>query len=292
MSHAAEFRDFNRYYTQRIGLLTDRYMGADRPLSESRVLFEIGSGADVRDLRARLELDSGYLSRLLRSLEGQGLITVRAADGDRRIRTAALTPAGDAALADMNSRATDVADDLLSALDQPQQDRLIDAMAQVRRLLRLAGIDVAVAEATSAPARACLSAFADEMRARVPEGYDDGELVDADELTAPRGALLIATEHGRAVGCAALRRLDDDGVGEVRHMWVRSDARGIGLGHRLLREVELHAAAMGMHALRLGTNSALREALAMYRTRGYVEIPPYDGDIHVHHAFEKALRTG
>ena len=84
-------RDFNRYYTRRLGILSDRYLGQDRTLGEARLLFEIGATADVRDLRTRLGLDSGYLSRLLRSLERQRLIRVRAHPSDGRARVAELT---------------------------------------------------------------------------------------------------------------------------------------------------------------------------------------------------------
>jgi DNA-binding MarR family transcriptional regulator len=87
-------RDFNRYYTRRLGVLSDRYLGQDRTLGEARLLFEIGATADVRDLRIRLGLDSGYLSRLLRSLERQRLVRVHAHPSDGRARVAELTPAG------------------------------------------------------------------------------------------------------------------------------------------------------------------------------------------------------
>ena len=77
-THADALRGFNRFYTSAIGVITDRYLGQDRPLGEARLLFEIGAGgASVRDLRSTLDLDAGYLSRLLRSLQGQGLVQVR-----------------------------------------------------------------------------------------------------------------------------------------------------------------------------------------------------------------------
>src|SRR5215210_1618983 len=91
----AQVRRFNRVVTQRVGALDDRFLARDRPLGEARVLWEIGAGGcDVRALRERLGLDSGYLSRLLRSLEADGLVTVRPGVADRRVRIAALTAAG------------------------------------------------------------------------------------------------------------------------------------------------------------------------------------------------------
>src|SRR5918997_5767331 len=101
----AEVRRFNRLVTKRAGALEDHFLGRDRPLGESRVLFEIGArGADLRDLRARLGLDSGYLSRLVQSLASAGLVTLRAGPGDERVRRADLTPAGLAEVAEMDRR--------------------------------------------------------------------------------------------------------------------------------------------------------------------------------------------
>src|ERR1700704_2964254 len=88
-------RRFNRVVTQRVRALDDRFLARDRPLGEARVLWEIGDdGCDVRSLRARLDLDSGYLSRLLRALEEGGLITVKPSGSDRRVRTVQLTKRG------------------------------------------------------------------------------------------------------------------------------------------------------------------------------------------------------
>src|ERR671919_812052 len=93
----SQVRRFNRVVTQRVGALDDRYLARDRPLGEARVLWEIGDdGSDVRTLRSRLGLDSGYLSRLLRSLEASGLVTVEPGEPDKRVRTARLTPSGSA----------------------------------------------------------------------------------------------------------------------------------------------------------------------------------------------------
>ena len=82
-----QVRRFNRIVTERVGALNDRFLGRDRPLGEARLLWEIGSGGgELRQLRASLGLDSGYVSRLLRSLEDDGLIEVSQAEGDRRVR--------------------------------------------------------------------------------------------------------------------------------------------------------------------------------------------------------------
>ncbi|MEV6602047.1 bifunctional helix-turn-helix transcriptional regulator/GNAT family N-acetyltransferase [Actinoplanes sp. NPDC051346] len=274
-------RDFNRYYTRRIGVLTDRYLGQRRSLGEARLLFEIGAGAEVRELRARLGLDSGYLSRLLRSLEAEGLIRVDPQPDDRRLRVAELTDAGAQELDDLDARSREAVDALLRPLTVVQRERLVAAQDQVRRLLRLAAVDIQRVDDASGIARACLRTYADELADRFPEGYDAATLTPPGQL-----ALLVAWDEGEAVGCVAWRRLGPK-VAEVRHLWVGVRARGIGLGRRLLQEIEADAAAHGFTMIRLGTHRALTEAIALYRSSGYREIEPYDDSPYNQVAFEK-----
>lgn len=264
-------RDFNRFYTRRLGVLTDRYLGQDRPLSEARLLFEIGERADVRELRARLGLDSGYLSRLLRSLQDQDLVRTRAHPADRRVRIAELTDAGRRERADLDARSRAGISELLGRLSAGQRRQLLDAQEQIRRLLRLTAVTVRAAG--TAVARQCLEAYAAELADRFPEGYDRAALVDPGELTGDAGAMLAAYEEDQPVGCGAWQRLGAD-TAELRHLWVAPRARGLGLGRRLLDSLEADAAAHAVTTLRLGTHTALTEAIALYRACGYREIEP------------------
>src|SRR5918997_6904625 len=110
----AAVRRFNRTITQRVGALDDRFLAMDRPLAAARLLWEIGpNGAEVRGLRTRLNLDSGHASRLLRSLESDGLVTVRPGVGDGRVRTAYLTEAGRVERALLDQRSDELARSLL-----------------------------------------------------------------------------------------------------------------------------------------------------------------------------------
>jgi DNA-binding MarR family transcriptional regulator len=131
-----QVRRFNRAVTERIGVLNDHFLGLERPLGEARLLWEIGlGGCEVRLLRSRLGLDSGYLSRLLRSLESAGLVTLTASDADRRIRVASLTVAGRAECAVLDERADEHAQSLLRPLSSRQRERLVGAMREVETLL-------------------------------------------------------------------------------------------------------------------------------------------------------------
>src|SRR5579859_7441028 len=131
-----QVRRFNRTVTQRVGALDDSYLARARPLGQARVLWEIGpDGRRVRELRRRLDLDSGYLSRLLRALEADGLVVVEADPADARLRTVRLTPAGRVEYAELDRRSDELATAILHPLSAPQRDRLTSAMAEVERLL-------------------------------------------------------------------------------------------------------------------------------------------------------------
>src|SRR5262245_60754110 len=168
-----QVRRFNRTVTQRIGALNDSYLSRSRPLGQARLLWEIGTDTrQVRALRSRLDLDSGYLSRLLRALEADGLVTVDADPGDGRIRTARLTPTGRAEHAELNRRSDELAAAILGPLSDKQRDRLVTAMAEVERLLTASMVDVAVTDPRHPYARHCLRAYFAELAQRFDGGFD------------------------------------------------------------------------------------------------------------------------
>jgi DNA-binding MarR family transcriptional regulator/GNAT superfamily N-acetyltransferase len=286
-----QIRSFNRTVTQRVGALSDAFLGRGRPLGQARLLWEIGpAGSDVRALRARLELDSGYLSRLLRSLAADGLVDVRPSRSDGRVRTAHLTSRGLAERAELDRRADDVAASILRPLADGQQARLITAMAEVERLLAASAVRVSVCDPRHPHARFCEQAYFAELARRFEAGFDPAHSHTASvaDLTPPAGLLLVATLHGEPAGCGALRFHGGDPA-EVKRMWVSPARRGLGLGRRLLAELEAHAAANGACVLRLETNRSLAEAISLYRTAGYREVAPFNGEPYAHHWFEKTL---
>jgi DNA-binding MarR family transcriptional regulator/GNAT superfamily N-acetyltransferase len=284
-------RRFNRTVTQRIGALDDAFLARGRPLGQARVLWEIGAaGRDVRALRERLDLDSGYLSRLLRGLERDGLVRVERSGADGRVRTAWLTEAGLAERATLDRLSDDAAAALLAPLSGGQRARLVTAMAEVERLLTASAVDVAPCPPGHAHARFCLRAYFAELARRFDHGFDPALSISAAdaEMTSPAGVLLVATLHAEPVGCGALK-FRGDAAAEVKRMWVAPSARGLGLGRRLLGELEAHAAARGVRTLRLETNRALGEAIGLYRAAGYREVAPFNDEHYADHWFEKIL---
>jgi DNA-binding MarR family transcriptional regulator len=285
-------RRFNRLVTQRVGALDDHFLGRDRPLGASRLLFEIGSGgADLRDLRRRVGLDSGYLSRLVKRLEREGLIRLRPGADDERVREARLTPKGRRELQLMNARSDDVAQGLLTPLTPPQQARLVAAMDEVYRLLYLAGLRIERVDPAGADARWCVAQYFGELDRRFEAGFDPGRSLPADdaELVPPQGAFLVAIIDGEVVAGGAVKRIAR-ATGSIKRMWVSETVRGLGIGRRMLEALERQAGELGLTTVRLETNGALKEAIQLYRTAGYAEVPAFNSDPYAQHWFEKRLR--
>jgi ribosomal protein S18 acetylase RimI-like enzyme len=284
-------RRFNRTVTQRVGALQSGYLARDRSLGASRVLWEIGpEGREVRDLRACLDLDSGYLSRLLRTLERGGLAVTGSDRADGRVRTVRLTPAGVAERALLDERSDALARSLVEPLNDGQRARLLEAMTTVEHLLTAGLVEVRIEDPAGADARWCIESYFATLRERFDDGFDPEASIRADarDLTPPRGLLLLARLHGRPIGCGALK-LHGAEAAEIKRMWVAPEARGLGLGRRLLSELEAEAAARGATAARLETNRSLGEAVSLYRSAGYVEVPAFNDEPYAHHWFQKRL---
>lgn len=287
----AQVRRFNRLVTQRVGALDDHFLGRNRPLGESRLLYEIGpTGTDLRTLRERLGLDSGYVSRLIEGLRREGLVAIGRGTRDGRVRTARWTPAGRREVQLMDRRADQVAVGLLESLPEERRGRLVEAMTEVHRLLRLAGLRVERVNPASPAARACVENYFVELDRRFEHGFNPGASLPAEDrdLMPPRGAFLIASIDGEPVACGAVK-LISSGVGSLKRMWVGESVRGLGIGRRMLEVLEQEARGLGITTLRLETNRTLQEAIRLYRSAGYAEVPAFNADPYANHWFEKTL---
>ncbi len=290
----AQVRSFNRVVSERVGALNDHYLARDRPLGEARVLWEIGAdGSDVRSLRSRLDLDSGYLSRLLRSLEGDGLITVEPGETDKRVRTARLTEAGLVERSILDRRSDELARSFLAPLNDPQRERLVTAMSDVERLLTAAVVEIELVDPAHPHARHCVRQYFAELDQRFDGGFDPSASIpaDDDELRPPAGLLLVARLRSEPIGCGALKFHGTEPA-ELKRMWVARSARGLGIGRRILAELEAEAIRCGTRVVRLETNGSLTEAIALYRSSGFVEVDPFNDEPYAHHWFEKRLPPG
>jgi DNA-binding MarR family transcriptional regulator/GNAT superfamily N-acetyltransferase len=290
-SQIAQVRSFNRLVTQRLGALDESYLKRGRPLGQARLIYEIGEeGADLGALRDRLRLDSGYLSRLLRALEAQRLIVLRASPDDKRRRRVVLTAKGARERATYDRLSDQLASAMLEPLDESRRERLVRAMSEVERLIRSACVEVAIDSPESDAARLCLAGYLREIDERFEHGFDlaNSPTPPPSEMTPPSGAFVVARLFGEPVGCGGLKQVSDR-VGEIKRVWTSPTARGLGVARKVIGELEALARKMGLERLRLDTNRALTEAHALYRREGYREITPFNDNPYAHHWFEKRL---
>jgi DNA-binding MarR family transcriptional regulator len=287
-----QIRRFNRIVTERVGALDDRFLGRARSLGEARLLWEIGpDGCEVRLLRCRLRLDSGYLSRLLRALEAAGLVKVSADAADRRVRVARLTGAGLRERETLDERSDEFARSLLAPLNVEQRRRLLAAMREVERILTAARIEIRPVDPEHRDAVYCLAEYVAELNRRSSRGFDPsvGATALPHEVRPPAGQFFVAYLHGEAIGCGAVKH-HSDAPAEIKRMWIAPRARGLGLGRRLLETLETCATAGGARVAHIETSAVLTEALALYRSAGWAEVPAFNDEPFADHWLEKSLR--
>jgi DNA-binding MarR family transcriptional regulator/GNAT superfamily N-acetyltransferase len=290
-SQIERVRSFNRLVTRQIGVLDDSYLGRGRPLGQARLLFEIGpEGRDLRALRERLGLDSGYLSRLLASLSAEGLVDTEQDPEDGRRRRVVLTQKGCEEWAAYDALSDAFAQSVLGPLGAAQRERLVKAMSEIEGLMTAAAIRIEPASPDSAEAAMCLDAYFAELNKRFETGFDPGKGGPSSGTSAAPHILsfLLARLDDRPVGCGVLQRLDAR-TGEIKRMWVAPDARGLGIARRLLEALEKAAQEAGLRRVRLDTNGTLAEAQALYRKAGYREIERYNDNPYADFWFEKEL---
>jgi DNA-binding MarR family transcriptional regulator len=251
----ATVRSFNRTVTQRIGVLDQEYLSRGRSLGASRLLWEIGrAGCDVRRLRARLRLDSGYLSRLLRALESDALVEVFAGNDDQRVRFARLTDDGLRELDQLDRLSDELAASMLAPLDERRRQQLLEAVATVDRLLTAGMVTIDVADPRGDDARFCMESYFAELDSRFEDGFEQGlsTSVDYTEFAEPTGLLLTARLGDDPIGCGALKFHDGEPP-DIKRMWIAPSARGLGVGRRLLSALEQQAAQRGSRPIAVWT---------------------------------------
>ncbi len=274
----AAVREFNRFYTRLIGVLDEGLLQTSFSLTEARVIFELGQHGpvDVADLRAELDLDAGYLSRLLARFDAAGLVTRERSAVDARRQVAALTPQGRAAYAELNERSDGQIRGLLGKLGDEQQRRLVGAMGAVRAVL---------GGATRADALVLRPPYPGEYGWIVQRhgalycqeyGWDNRfealvAVIVAGYLKQPdpkREAVWIAETDGQPVGCVACVR-KDDATARLRLLLVEPSARGCGVGARLVAECMRFARHAGYTDMTLFTFDVLDQARRIYQRAGF-----------------------
>jgi GNAT superfamily N-acetyltransferase len=179
---------------------------------------------------------------------------------------------------------------MLEPLRPNDQKRLVDAMAEVERLLTASLVRIDPADPAHRDAQRCRHAYFAEIDRRFEEGFDETTSRPAgpELFRPPAGWFLVASLWGEPVGCGGLK-LPSREPAEIKRMWVAESARGLGIGRRLLSSLEEEARARGKRRIRLDTNKHLHEAIAMYRAAGYEEVAPFNDEPYAHLWFEKQM---
>jgi DNA-binding MarR family transcriptional regulator len=289
--HVQTFRQFQRVVTREVGALQDDFLGRGRPFGASRLLWEMGDGpVEVATLRERLGLDAAYVSRLLRSLEAEGLVATGPSPTDARAKVVARTPAGADEAALLDRLSDDAAGSLLDGLDPTERAEVDRAARTLARVLTRRHLAIEIVDPQSRDAQWCVSQFFAEIDALFDSGYDPSKavVVGSADLTPPQGAFLVARLHGQPVGCGGVK-LPDGEPAFLKRMWVAPSARGLGVAGLLLDRLESLAIAAGSPAVTLDTNSLLTAAGRLYEKRGYRQVPDFNGEPHADRWYRKEL---
>jgi DNA-binding MarR family transcriptional regulator/N-acetylglutamate synthase-like GNAT family acetyltransferase len=290
VDRVAAVRAFNRFYTGRLGILGEGFLRTPHSLTEARVLYELGHRdvVEVAELRRELEIDAGYLSRLLSRLEDQALVTRARSQEDGRRQRVRLTERGAAAFAELDRRSAAEIGELLEGLGEERQRRLVAAMQAIAGLLD----DDPRADAAvvlRAPHPGDYGWIVHRHGAQYAEEYDWDESFEAlvarivadyaEHHDPKREAAWIAEVDGEPVGCVLCVR-KDDATAQLRLLLVDPRARGRGIGGRLIDECLRFARRAGYEEIVLWTNDVLHDARRLYERAGFELV-----DSGEHHAF-------
>jgi DNA-binding MarR family transcriptional regulator/GNAT superfamily N-acetyltransferase len=283
----ADLRRFNRFYTQKIGVLLGGFLKSPFPLTEARVLYELAREEPLTATRlgAQLGLDPGYLSRILRSFERRGLIRRTPSQSDRRLGLLSLTAQGQTAFAPLDARSRDQVGAMLHDLPEHEQIRLVAAAGTIERLLDPASGDRApyLLRAHRPGDMGWITQrhgalYAQEYRWDIQFEALVAEIVAKFIRTFDprRECCWIAEKDGENVGSVVLVK-DAAGVAKLRLLLVEPRARGLGIGARLVQECLRFARQAGYRAVRLWTNSVLVAARRLYQREGFrlIEAQPH-----------------
>jgi DNA-binding MarR family transcriptional regulator/ribosomal protein S18 acetylase RimI-like enzyme len=270
-------RQFNRFYTARLGLLRRRHLDGDFPLTEARILYEIGAGPRMTAsaLCQILELDAGYISRLLSALTRRKLVRRSSSAGDGREKLLTLTATGRNAVARLDRQSTMQIEKMLAHLTAADREAMVSALAGVRSILEPSKPQVRIER---------IRASSEEVLAILHEYYEAVQVVQRDTpasirkmLKAPASGMWLAYLAEELVGCVVLRKLDSiPHAAECKRLYVRPAARRNRIADKLLDAMEAFACTQGMEWIYLDTYGDLKAAIALYERRGYERCERYN----------------
>jgi DNA-binding MarR family transcriptional regulator/GNAT superfamily N-acetyltransferase len=271
-------REFNRFYTARLGLLRKTHLDGDFSLTEARILYEIGASPRLTasSLRNTLGLNAGYLSRSLALLIKRKLVRQTASKQDGREKLLTLSPAGDITVARLNQQSALQIQGLLANVNSTDRDALLDSLSRIRSILgEPKGRSVRIVR---------LSKSNDDAIRLLQEYYDAVSVVQRDTpeeikkiIDDPCSGVWLSYLEEKAVGCVVLRKLGAiPFAGECKRLYVQPIARGHSIADKLLDAQEEFARSKGLRWIYLDSYDDLKVAIALYRKRGYVSCERYN----------------
>ena len=285
-------REFNRYYTSRLGLLRKRHLNGEFSLTEARILYEIGAHPQITasTLCTRLGLDPGYISRLLASFIRRKLIRQFTGRTDGREKPLALTTAGEESVAHLNAQSDAQILGILAGLRDNERDNLVAALVQAHRILAApASQEIRIVRLSAAPCEA-LEIVEEYYEAVHVVQRDDAEALRA-LLAEPASGMWLAYIGEQVAGCVVLRRLNSiPRAGECKRLFVKPAARGRGIATLLLDALEEHARSRQLDWIYLDTYDDLKEAITLYERRGYERCERYNDNPQATLFMRKNLR--
>jgi DNA-binding MarR family transcriptional regulator/N-acetylglutamate synthase-like GNAT family acetyltransferase len=276
----AAVRHFNRFYTRQLGLLRKTYLGSPYSLGEMRVLYELAHGGarTATDIARALDLDAGYLSRVLRKFEKRGLIVRRQSEHDARRSDVKLTARGQEVFAPFEKRSQDGVRSLLDKLTADEQCRLVESMATIESLLRKSEPPPPRSYVLRAPRHGDFGWIVARHAELYAQEYGWGDPFEGlcaqivadfvNNYDEKRERCWIAEMEGEPVGCVMLVK-DSADVARLRLLLVDPKARGLGLGTRLVEDCIGFARKAGYGKITLWTHSVLAAARHIYEKAGF-----------------------
>ena len=269
-------REFNRFYTARLGLLRKRHLDGDFSLTEARILYEIGTAPDLTasSLRIKLGLNAGYVSRILALLTRRKLVCQTTSKRDGREKLLTLSNAGKAAVARLNEQSDGEIRELLANVNSADCAALLDSLSSIRSILSGPHVVRIVR----------LSESNEDAIRLLQEYYEAVNVVQRDTPEAiqkiidnPCSGVWLAYLNEKAVGCVVLRNLSNiPFAGECKRLYVKPEGRGNRIAHKLLDALEDFARNKGLRWIYLDSYDDLKVAIALYRKRGYVSCQRYN----------------
>jgi DNA-binding MarR family transcriptional regulator/N-acetylglutamate synthase-like GNAT family acetyltransferase len=273
-----DVRRFNRFYTRRIGALSEGLLGSPYPLPEARLIYELGQRREciATELAAELDLDMGYLSRLLQGLRQRGLVAAKASPRDARRMLLRLTARGRRAFATLDQRSRKEVAGMLARLPEPAQAHLVEAMKTVEAMLAERRVEPPIA--LRGPRAGDFGWVVQRHGALYAREYGFDERFEAlvagivaqfvQRFDAARERCWIAEIAGRSVGSVFLVKQNKTSA-KLRLLLVEPEARGLGIGRRLVEECIAFARETRYRKLVLWTQSNLDAARTIYRRCGF-----------------------